>query len=228
MENEQVKGHKDFQIFATIGEGAKVFEGSIVQLMLPLLVFWVVMLFFMIIPMAPFFAMKGNLFQMTFSVVQMLIYSYITLGLTNICFKVIDRKPISVADLFNRTDLFLNYLLCALLFGIVLALGYIALIIPGIIFTVKFLFSSYLVVDKEIGPVDAMKRSWEITNHCSWRVLGLLLVLVLINLVAIVLFLIPYLFTFPMTVIIIALTARKLQKETYAELVVETESDHMA
>ncbi len=50
------------------------------------------------------------------------------------------------------------------------------LIIPGIIFACKLAFTPYLVVDRKMGAVEAVKESWRMTGGHAWKVffIGLL------------------------------------------------------
>src|SRR5262245_45093572 len=61
-----------------------------------------------------------------------------------------------------------------------IAVGFILLIVPGIIFALMFMFT--IVSDREFGPMDSMKESLRLTYGQKWKRLGLSLLLVLINL----------------------------------------------
>jgi len=50
--------------------------------------------------------------------------------------------------------------------------GYILLIIPGIIFTVRFTFSEFHLLLNKCKPVVAMRNSWETTKEYMWVILG--------------------------------------------------------
>jgi len=54
--------------------------------------------------------------------------------------------------------------------------------VPGIIFMLMFMFTTFMVIERELGPIDAMKESRRITRGHKWQLLGFLLMLVLINL----------------------------------------------
>ncbi|MEM7397638.1 MAG: YciC family protein [Pseudomonadota bacterium] len=52
----------------------------------------------------------------------------------------------------------------ALLTSLSVSLGFVLLIIPGLIALVLFMFSNFLVVDRGMGPLQALKRSVEMTK----------------------------------------------------------------
>jgi len=56
------------------------------------------------------------------------------------------------------------------------------LIVPGILFALMFMFTTFIVIDREFGPIDSMKESRRLTYGHKWKLLGLSLLLVLINL----------------------------------------------
>ncbi|HEX5930162.1 MAG TPA: hypothetical protein VFY74_00190 [Methyloceanibacter sp.] len=62
-----------------------------------------------------------------------------------------------------------------------LAIGIPLLLVLGAIFALMFMFSGFLVIDRELGPIEAMKGSYRMTYGYKWSLLGLLLMLLLIN-----------------------------------------------
>ena len=45
------------------------------------------------------------------------------------------------------------------------------LLIPGVFFAVRTSFAPYLVVDKNLGPIEALKESNEMVTGYSWQIL---------------------------------------------------------
>jgi uncharacterized membrane protein len=75
---------------------------------------------------------------------------------------------------------FVPVLLTALLVSIIVGLGSILLIVPGIILGVMLSASLQACVLEDRAPIEALKRSRELTRGNRWRVLGLSLILLLI------------------------------------------------
>lgn len=61
-------------------------------------------------------------------------------------------------------------LVWGLLFGLIVLGGTFLLLIPWIIFSVRFQFFVFAVVDKWLWPVDALKYSWRITKWRFWEI----------------------------------------------------------
>lgn len=83
---------------------------------------------------------------------------------------------LKVTDMFEVFRNYLNAVLAGLLVGIIIVVGLVLLIIPGIIFACKLAFTPYLVVDRKREVIEAVKESWSMTGGHAWKVffIGLL------------------------------------------------------
>ena len=82
-------------------------------------------------------------------------------------------------DIRNAFDGFRNYwnvVLASLVVTVIIWIGLVLLIIPGIFFGCKLAFTPYLVVDRKMQAVDAIQESWRMTTGHAWKVflIGLL------------------------------------------------------
>lgn len=78
--------------------------------------------------------------------------------------KAVRGEKVEIRDLFVPFNNWLNVMGAGILSGIIIGFGILLLIIPGIIFACKLAFVPYLVMDKDMEPVAAIKKSWEMTN----------------------------------------------------------------
>lgn len=108
--------------------------------------------------------------------------------------------------------LILKVIAGTILTAIIFILGFILLIIPGIIFVIRLQFVPYFIIDKGAGPVEAVKKSWSATRGSFFSLLGLSLVLLLINLFGLILLAVGLLVTVPLTYIVIGWVYKKLSK----------------
>ncbi len=96
-----------------------------------------------------------------------------------------------------------RYFLTNLVTGLIIVVGLLFLIVPGIIFAVWYSFSQYLVITKDIRPIDALKASKALVSGYFWPVLGRTLgIMVFFVIVQIALNFIPVLG--PLAVILLA------------------------
>lgn len=59
-------------------------------------------------------------------------------------------------------------ILSGIIIWICVLFGLILLIIPGIYFALRFSFYAYAIMDKDLGPIDALSYSWKITKGHAW------------------------------------------------------------
>ena len=73
-------------------------------------------------------------------------------------------ERVEVKDMFAFTSNYINAVLASLLTGFIIGIGFLFLIIPGIIFACKLAFVPYLVIDKKMDAIGALKASWSMTD----------------------------------------------------------------
>ncbi len=134
----------------------------------------------------------------------------IGMGTISIALKLYDTDSATAHDFFAPLPLFLNFLLASILYTIIVGVGFILLIIPGIIFSIMFSFFSYLIIDKKLGPIEALKKSAAITKGFRMQLFLLGLTLGLINLVGVLLLGIGLLWTIPLTWLVHVYAYRQL------------------
>jgi uncharacterized membrane protein len=87
-----------------------------------------------------------------------------TIGLFRVLLLFLAGKKPEYADLLRESKLLLSYWVASFLYGLLIFVGLILLIVPGIIVTVRLQFWTYVMVNKQCGPVAALKESWRITG----------------------------------------------------------------
>ena len=141
----------------------------------------------------------------------------IGMGLIKICLRFCDGEKGEFSDLFSCYPLFFNYLIGSILYWLIIMVGLVLLIIPGIIWAIKFQFFDYLIVDKGLGPIDALEKSSEITRGVKWDLFLFAILLGIINLMGFLCLLVGLFVTIPVTMVAMAFVYRKLLPETYQE-----------
>jgi uncharacterized membrane protein len=58
------------------------------------------------------------------------------------------------------------------LVGLLTVVGLLLLILPGIFVAVRLSFVSFLVVDEGLGPIEAVRESWRLTQGRFWTLFG--------------------------------------------------------
>ncbi|MFA9392608.1 MAG: hypothetical protein ACERKD_22555 [Prolixibacteraceae bacterium] len=70
---------------------------------------------------------------------------------------------------------YFNIVLANLLKFAIVAMSFVALIIPGIIVACRLAFVANLVMDKGLDPIRAIEESWRMTKGHGWTIFGLAL-----------------------------------------------------
>lgn len=81
----------------------------------------------------------------------------------------------------SSTPFFWRYVILSILVTLAVFAGFLLLIIPGIIFSVWFAFSYYILIAEGTGGIDAMKQSKRMVSGKWFAVFGRLAVLVIVG-----------------------------------------------
>lgn len=107
-----------------------------------------------------------------------------------------DPASAALSDLWNPGP-FWRYLGLSILLALIVGLGLILLIIPGILFALMFFAAAYLVVDRGQNPIDALKESVRLTRGSRVKLFLLFLASAVISLIAALPFLLGLLVVAP-------------------------------
>ena len=109
---------------------------------------------------------------------------------------------------------FWKFLGATILLALAMVIGLVLLIVPGIIFALMFMFATFIVIERELGPIEAMKESNRITRGHKWNLLGFLLMLFLINLLGLLALVVGLLVSIPVSALAFAHAYRVLSGGT--------------
>lgn len=122
-----------------------------------------------------------------FNILIFIATAWISFNTMKMILNMTDGHKEKVENLFNLDKIFWKYLLTTFIYGLIILLGLVALIVPGIYFMVKFSAAPYLIFDKKLNIIDSFKKSYEITNRNFWSLIGLSLISLLIVLAGLIL-----------------------------------------
>jgi uncharacterized membrane protein len=134
----------------------------------------------------------------------------ISIGLITIALKFLDNTKAELNDLFSFKPYFWQYLLGSILYGLIVLGGFILLIVPGIIWAIKFQYYGYFIIDKKLDAIEALKKSSALTMTVRWELLGFGVVMFCINIVGAICLLVGLFVTIPTTLLAYTLVFRKL------------------
>lgn len=152
---------------------------------------------------------KQSMLYILLNVLTFIVNAIIGMGLIKISLEFIDNKKPKFSDLFHTKNL-VNFILASLIRGVITFIGFILLIIPGIIFSIRLQYVPYLIVDKNLPPVEAVKKSWKMTKGNTWNLFFFGILLFLVNVLGAILLLIGLFITVPLTMLATTFVYRKL------------------
>jgi hypothetical protein len=91
-------------------------------------------------------------------------------------------RPIDARSALRRAAPYIvRILLCSMLTALMVGIGFLLVVIPGIILIAGLILAvPAIVIEPRLSASAALSRSWELTRGSRWRMLGLLLVLVIL------------------------------------------------
>lgn len=151
-----------FSIGNAVGFGWNAYWKNVGPMLLLTLVIFVVN---MVVSMIGQAASDSVALNLAFAVVGWVVGLLLAFGLIRASLAVTRGERPEVAMLFQPEG-FGAYILASILFGIGAAIGFILLVIPGIIFVIVYWFYGYVISEQGegIGPIDALRRAAEISR----------------------------------------------------------------
>ena len=99
------------------------------------------------------------------------IYNAIRVGWVNITLKLARGEDCSLGDLKESLPWFKDFFLLNFAVGLLTLLGSILFLAPGIFVAVRCAFAPLLIIDENLAPMEAIRRSNELVKGQSWQVL---------------------------------------------------------
>lgn len=158
-------------------------------------------------------AIFGVLVQLAGYIVSMIL----SLGLIRVALKVTRGEEVDVADLF-KSDQLGPYIGASILFGLMVGIGFIFCIVPGVILAVIFGFYGYVILEQGVGVGEGFSRAAEITKGQRGTVFLLVLAVVGINILGAIACGVGMLVSYPVTVVAGGYAYRVLSNEPVAPI----------
>jgi uncharacterized membrane protein len=116
-----------------------------------------------------------------------------------------------ISDLFSQYHLFFSYFFATCLYNLIVFLGFIFFVIPGVYLGIRLSFFRYFIVDKKSKIGESLKKSWQITKGNFWNLFWFNLLCSLISILGLICFLVGLLWAIPTTEIATAFVYQKLK-----------------
>lgn len=145
------------------------------------------------------------------SIVAFLVNTFVTMGIFNVSLKFVDGQQGEASDFISAYPRYFSFLGATILYSIIVAVGLILFVIPGIFAAVRMQFFGFFVLDQGAGATEALRRSWNTTRGVGWQVFGLNLALLGIIILGALALVVGLLVAVPITWLALAYVYRRLQ-----------------
>jgi len=154
----------------------------------------------------PGFIPKYILMVITIAVIA----SYFIGGMFHMAVKQVKGETISISDITGAGEVTLSLIGASIVGGIVIYIGTLLCIIPGLIFNALLMLVFPLIVDRKIGAMAAIGQSWGALKGQLGMSLLLLIVLFVIYLVSAIPCGIGVILSFPLAILTLAVVYRDI------------------
>jgi uncharacterized membrane protein len=156
--------------------------------------------------------------NLAFQLLGVLVDLLLVLGLVRASLDVVQGRTPTLAEVF-RPDGYGPYLIASILFLVGVWLGIVLLVVPGVIFGIVFQFYGYVVAEHpDVPALVALQRSAQITHGVRFRLFGLSVILLLLNLFGAMLCVVGLIVTYAITAIALAYVYRLLTGQPVSAL----------
>ena len=144
------------------------------------------------------------------SISSLLINTLVGMGMIRISLKIYEGEEGDYMDLLPQKENFFTYLLATIVYGIVVFIGGLFLIVPGIVAGIMFCFYGYLIVDRRLGIKEAFEESKRMTRGSKMNLFLLGLILWGLNILGALLLLVGILISLPVSLMTMTYVYKKV------------------
>ena len=158
---------KGFSVGSLLRKGWKAMEKNLAFFIGALLLVWIIP------PLIPWIVPQTQpIFGIAY-IVSTLMGFLLQIGWVKVGLSLVKKGEVNFADLFKGFPSLIRYFLGTVLYVLIVSLGFICLIVPGIYLSIRFWAYPYYIVDQGLGPVEALKASSRATNGAKLDILAL-------------------------------------------------------
>lgn len=160
--------------------------------------------------------------------VSVIVNMILSMGLLFISLKLHDEKPVAYDDLLTPAHLFPRFLGASVLYFLIVGAGFILLIVPGIIWAIKYRFYRFLIIEHRMGAIEALKKSAKITAGSKWTIFWFSISISILNILGILALFVGIFVTIPISIMAYAHLYRHLLAKTESQAITIPPSEQLA
>jgi uncharacterized membrane protein len=111
----------------------------------------------------------------------MIALALVEIAIINVAVKMVRGAEATFDHLISGIAVFIKFLIGSILYYIVIFVGLLVLVLPGIYLAIKYGFYGYLIVEEDLDPLEAFKTSARMTDGIKLELFFYYILLILIN-----------------------------------------------
>jgi hypothetical protein len=119
-------------------------------------------------------------------------------------------KSVSAGEIFRHFDTIVSLFVAYILETIMIMIGLLLLVLPGIYLMYAYLYAMPLIVEKKMGPWHAMETSRKALTRVWVRFFGFIWLIMLINMLGVLTLGIAWIWTVPWSILAMAMVYQKI------------------
>lgn len=170
---------------------------------------------YQIIMIALFLLFSGSyhgLAGLIWEIIGWAVFILVKMGLYNSALLITKKTKPEFEQLYQNWPSFLSWVIASILFSIMFAIGLALLIVPGCYILAMYGFFPFFILDKGVGPLDALKESARATKGIRGLVFLLFLACFGLDLLGLLFFGVGLLLTIPVTLLALTVAYRRIAK----------------
>jgi uncharacterized membrane protein len=109
------------------------------------------------------------------SIVAYIVSMWVRMGIVHGSVQIARGENVTAGDFFRGWDNVGRFILATMLYGLIVGVGVILLVVPGVIWGLRYSMYGYYVVTQGAGPVEALQMSAAATDGHKGELFGLCL-----------------------------------------------------
>lgn len=138
-------------------------------------------------------------------------------GLIFIMLRLHDGQETKVSDIFSQYPITFPYFVVSVVYALMVIVGFILLIVPGIYIALRYQFCTYSMVDKRTDILDSFRQSARITDGHKWHLFRFAWAILGVNILGLLALGVGIFFTLPLSMLANAYVYRKLSSPVAEE-----------
>ena len=148
--------------------------------------------------------------QIIVFIINLFITGIFMLGYVKNLFQALDGEEPQFSAYGQQSRKIITYIIANLIYGIIVAIGCIFLIIPGIYLAIRLQYYIAFIVEEDAGIIDSLKQSWALTQGQTMQLFLLGLAMIGIAIVGFILFVVGVFVAAPVIYMMYCYAFRKL------------------